>query len=122
MKIFQYQRLDEEHDLLFAQILAVSQDPDSVANLDALKNGIRMHFEYEQQRFCAIPSYNCVDHKMNHYKFWVILEDLYHTNLRTRSSPKDKQTKSQSQSSESFELSAPTCSPVHKLMGWEKGA
>ena len=76
MKIFQYQRLDEEHDVLFAQILAESQDPDSVANLDALKNGIKMHFEYEQQRFCAVPSYNCVDHKMKHYKFWVILDDL----------------------------------------------
>ena len=47
--------------------------------------------------------------------------DEYHTNLRTRPSPMDKQTKSQSQSSESFEPNAPTSSPVHKLMGRGKG-
>ena len=72
----QYKRLDEEHDVLFADILKVSQDPDSAANLDTLKKNMRLHFDYEQQRFCAVPSYNCVDHKMKHYKFWVILDDL----------------------------------------------
>merc|ERR1711872_1155436 len=71
-----YKRLDEEHDVLFADILKVSQDPDSAANLDTLKKNMRLHFDYEQQRFCAVPSYNCVDHKMKHYKFWVILDDL----------------------------------------------
>ena len=72
----QYTRLDEEHDVLFAQILAVSQAPDSTDKLDTLKDSMRKHFDYEQQRFCSVPSYNCVDHKMKHYKFWVILEDL----------------------------------------------
>merc|ERR1712002_1435950 len=71
-----YKRLDEEHDVLFADILKVSQDPDSAANLETLKKNMRLHFDYEQQRFCAVPSYNCVDHKMKHYKFWVILDDL----------------------------------------------
>merc|ERR1712114_128431 len=31
----------------------------------------------EQQRFCAVPNFNCVDHKMKHYKFFVVLEDLH---------------------------------------------
>merc|ERR1739838_656211 len=30
----------------------------------------------EEQRYCAVPEYSCVDHKMKHYKFWVILDDL----------------------------------------------
>merc|ERR1711939_1208239 len=34
------------------------------------------HFQYEEQRYCAVQGYNCVDHKMKHYKFWVILDDL----------------------------------------------
>ena len=48
--------------------------------------------------------------------------DEYHTHPRTRPSPMDKQTKSQSKSSESksFEPSAPTSPPVHKLMGQGK--
>merc|ERR1711970_478335 len=62
-----------EHDVLFAQILAVSQEPDNADKLTALKDSMRKHFDYEQQRFCSVPSYNCVDHKMKHYKFWVIL-------------------------------------------------
>ena len=65
-----------EHDVLFAQILAVSQAPDSTEKLETLKDSMRKHFDYEQQRFCSAPSYNCVDHKMKHYKFFVILDDL----------------------------------------------
>merc|ERR1712034_51967 len=38
-------------------------------------DNMRLHFDFEQQRFCEVPSYNCVDHLMKHYKFWVILED-----------------------------------------------
>merc|ERR1711887_83882 len=72
----EYTRLDEEHDVLFAQILAVSQAPDSAEKLATMKDSMRKHFDYEQQRFCSVPSYNCVDHKMKHYKFWVILDDL----------------------------------------------
>merc|ERR1712119_229589 len=30
----------------------------------------------EEHGYCAVPEYNCVDHKMKHYKFWVILDDL----------------------------------------------
>merc|ERR1739845_5449 len=72
-----YTRLDEEHDVLFAQILAVSQAPDSAEKLATMKDSMRKHFDYEQQRFCSVPGYNCVDHKMKHYKFWVILDDLH---------------------------------------------
>jgi len=71
-----YTRLDDEHDKLFAQILAVSQHPESQDNLDILKKGMWDHFQYEEQRYCAVQGYNCVDHKMKHYKFWVILDDL----------------------------------------------
>ena len=70
-----YTRLDEEHDVLFANILAVSQNPADEGLLQTLKDNMRLHFDFEQQRFCEVPSYNCVDHLMKHYKFWVILED-----------------------------------------------
>jgi len=33
-----------------------------------------MHFDFEEQRFCSVLNYNCVNHKMKHYKFWVVLE------------------------------------------------
>jgi len=71
-----YSRLDEEHSVLFANILAVSQHPEDVNNLKMLKENIEKHFEFEEQRFCAVPHYNCVDHKQKHYKFWLVLEDL----------------------------------------------
>jgi len=70
-----YHRLDEEHIVLFANILAVSQNPSDDSALQTLKDNMRLHFDYEQQRYCAVPNYNCVDHKMKHYKFWVVLED-----------------------------------------------
>ena len=70
-----YSRLDEEHDVLFANILAVSQHPDDAAKLQDLKDNMDLHFQYEEQRFCAIPNFACVAHKMKHYKFWVVLED-----------------------------------------------
>merc|ERR1712234_89126 len=47
-----YNRLDEEHNVLFANILAVSQDPSDAGKLQEL-----------------------VDNKMKHYKFFVVLED-----------------------------------------------
>merc|ERR1719244_302638 len=71
-----YTRLDDEHDILFAQILAVSQHPEDASKLDELKKGMWNHFQYEEQRYCSVPGYSCVDHKMKHYKFWVILGDL----------------------------------------------
>ena len=70
-----YSRLDEEHDVLFANILAVSQHPDDATKLQDLKDNMDLHFQYEEQRFCAIPNFACVAHKMKHYKFWVVLED-----------------------------------------------
>ena len=70
-----YTRIDEEHDVLFANILAVSQHPDDAAKLQDLKDNMDLHFQYEEQRFCAIPNFACVAHKMKHYKFWVVLED-----------------------------------------------
>merc|ERR1719300_1258415 len=71
-----YSRLDEEHDALFANILAVSQHPDDAATLQVLKDNMEKHFDFEEQRFCSVEHYNCVDHKAKHYKFWVVLEDL----------------------------------------------
>jgi len=71
-----YSRLDEEHDVLFANILAVSQHPDDAAKLQVLKDNMEKHFDFEEQRFCSVEHYNCVDHKAKHYKFWVVLEDL----------------------------------------------
>merc|ERR1712114_165091 len=70
-----YTRLDSEHDVLFANILAVSQNPADESLLQTLKDNMRLHFDFEQQRFCSVPSYNCLDHMMKHYKFWVVLED-----------------------------------------------
>merc|ERR1711875_6929 len=58
-----YHRLDEEHNVLFANILAVSQNPSDDSALQTLKDNMRLHFDYEQQRYCAVPNYNCVDHK-----------------------------------------------------------
>ena len=37
---------------------------------------MKAHFAYEEQRFCAIPNFNCVDHKMKHYRFGVVLYGL----------------------------------------------
>merc|ERR1712133_44427 len=51
-----YKRLDEEHDVLFADILKVSQTPDSAEKLAALKDSMRKHFDYEQQRFCSFQA------------------------------------------------------------------
>ena len=71
-----YRRLDEEHNVLFENILAVSQHPEDADHLEVLKESIEKHFEFEEQRFCEVPHYNCVDHKQKHYRFWVVLEDL----------------------------------------------
>ena len=62
--------------MLFANILAVSQHPDDAAKLQVLKDNMQKHFDFEEQRFCNVEHYNCVDHKAKHYKFWVVLEDL----------------------------------------------
>merc|ERR1712181_179198 len=70
-----YTRIDEEHDVLFANILAVSQHPDDAAKLQVLKDNMDLHFQYEEQRFSAIPNFACVAHKMKHYRFLVVLED-----------------------------------------------
>ena len=62
--------------MLFAQILAVSQHPENADFLATLKKGMWDHIQYDEQRYCALHEYNSVDHKMKHYKFWVILDDL----------------------------------------------
>jgi len=72
-----YSRLDSEHDVLFANILAVSQDPANAAKLEELKQNMKQHFLYEEDKFCSVESFNCVDHRMKHYKFWVHLEDAH---------------------------------------------
>jgi len=72
-----YSRLDSEHNVLFANILDVSQHPEDAGKLQVLKDNMKLHFDYEQERFCAVPNFNCVDHKMKHYKFFVVLEDQH---------------------------------------------
>ena len=62
--------------MLFAQILVVSQHPENADFLATLKKGMWDHIQYDEQRYCALYEYNSVDHKMKHYKFWVILDDL----------------------------------------------
>ena len=54
--------------MLFANILAVSQHPDDATKLQVLKDNIQKHFDFEEQRFCNVEHYNCVDHKAKHYK------------------------------------------------------
>ena len=39
-----YQKLDDEHDVLFQNIFAVSQKPDDAATLENLKNLLQDHF------------------------------------------------------------------------------
>merc|ERR1712181_27367 len=64
-----YTRIDEEHDVLFANILAVSQHPDDAAKLQVLKDNMDLHFQYEEQRFCAIPNFGCEE--INWAKNWL---------------------------------------------------
>merc|ERR1712192_239869 len=64
-----YTRIDEEHDVLFANILAVSQHPDDAAKLQVLKDNMDLHFQYEEQRFCAIPTVACEE--INWAKNWL---------------------------------------------------
>jgi len=71
-----YSRIDSEHDVLFANILEVSQIPDSQTALDKLKENMKLHFDFEEGRFCEVQNFNCVDHKMKHYKFFVLLDDM----------------------------------------------
>jgi len=70
-----YNRIHEEHDVLFANILAVSQQPDDASKLKTLKDNMKQHFLYEEGHFCSVEDFNCVDHRMKHYSFWVILEN-----------------------------------------------
>merc|ERR1712014_550719 len=58
-----YTRLDAEHDVLFQNILAVSQHPGDDGALQVLKDNIQTHFAFEEQRYCAVEHYNCYDHK-----------------------------------------------------------
>ena len=37
---------------------------------------MKLHFDFEESRFCDVEFFNCVDHKMKHYKFFVILDDM----------------------------------------------
>merc|ERR1719268_763265 len=71
-----YKRLDEEHQGLFKIMFSVENNPYDQAKVDELQKLMRDHFYYEEQRYCSVPGYSCVDHKMKHYKFWVILDDL----------------------------------------------
>merc|ERR1712080_249889 len=43
-----------------------SQNPADEGLLQTLKDNIRSHFDFEEQRFCSVPSFNCVDHSIKH--------------------------------------------------------
>merc|ERR1711872_43367 len=68
-------RIDDEHRGLFNAILLIERDNTKEHLTDAYIK-YRDHFEYEEGKFCEIPSYNCIDHKMKHYKFFVTFKDL----------------------------------------------
>lgn len=70
-----YKQLDDEHDVLFQKILAVSQHPEDAAILADLKRLFNEHFDYEEGRFCDVKSYACVEHKMKHYRFNVVFQN-----------------------------------------------
>jgi len=70
-----YKQIDDEHAVLFEYILAVSQHPDDPEVLAKLKKLLEEHFEYEEGKFCEIPNFNCIEHKMKHYKFFVTFKE-----------------------------------------------
>jgi len=72
----EYSQIDAEHDVLFQKTLAISQHPENAEKLAELKRLFKEHFDYEEKKFCEIPNFACVDHKMKHYKFWVVFEQL----------------------------------------------
>merc|ERR1711890_165110 len=60
----------------FAKLVA----PVDMAEIKWAQNWLAPHikntdFGFEEQRFCSVPSFNCVNHLIKHYKFWVVLED-----------------------------------------------
>ena len=72
----EYSQIDAEHNVLFQKTLAISQHPENAEKLAELKRLFKEHFDYEEKKFCEIPNFACVDHKMKHYKFWVVFEQL----------------------------------------------
>merc|ERR1712121_593021 len=44
-----YTRLDEEHNILFSDILAVSQHPEDSGKLEKLKKDMKLHFLYKER-------------------------------------------------------------------------
>jgi hemerythrin family non-heme iron protein len=64
-----YERLDDEHKVLFDCIRDCEENPSDAAKLSFCKTKLRMHFDYEEHEFCNTPDYNCYGHYLKHYNF-----------------------------------------------------
>lgn len=71
-----YDDLDSQHEKIFAAVYELSEDPVNAGTLQKLKDLLHEHFVYEEAKFCAVKGFNCVDHKMKHYKFITRFNDL----------------------------------------------
>merc|ERR1719481_680665 len=56
--------------------LELSHTPNDADKLTELKKLYRDHFDYEEGKFCEIPNFACTEHKLKHYKFWVLFEQM----------------------------------------------
>jgi len=71
-----YSQIDAEHTVLFQKTLELSHTPNDADKLTELKKLYRDHFDYEEGKFCEIPNFACTEHKLKHYKFWVLFEQM----------------------------------------------
>ena len=72
-----YQRLDDEHKILFDHIRELSNNPESSQHLSDLKFKMRAHFDYERGLFCNSETYyDCEEHSKKHDIFYKRLYAL----------------------------------------------
>jgi len=67
-----YQRLDDEHKVLFDAMLQVENNPGDQGLKDTLNELLRDHFFYEEKQFCDsldLPWDYCKEHKKKHVLF-----------------------------------------------------
>ena len=78
-----YERLDNEHKILFDSIREVARSPKSSQALTDLKYQLRAHFDYEKGIFCNSETYTqCDEHNKRHNAFYKVLNDAV-TPVRT---------------------------------------
>ena len=70
-----YKRIDDEHKVLFDCLRECAEDPSSDAKFAFCKTKLRMHFDYEEGEFCAVPNYDCYGHYLKHYNFLTKLQE-----------------------------------------------